>query len=122
MAQLEQRSEEAKLPRFKPATDIIETEGGFVIYLDMPGVAKDDLVIDLNEDEIKISGKTSYPTPAEEKLGHVEFGNGEYSRAFTLSQIVDKDKIRATLKNGVLELTLPKAEKAVPRKIEIRSE
>jgi HSP20 family protein len=122
MTQTERKPDEVKMPRFKPATDIIETDNGFVIYLDMPGVAKEDLVIDLNEDEIKVSAKTSYPSPAEEKLGHVEFGNGEYSRGFTLSQIVDKEKIRATLKNGVLELTLPKAEKAVPRKIEIRSE
>ncbi|GFK93587.1 Spore protein SP21 [Fundidesulfovibrio magnetotacticus] len=116
-----QRNEERGLPRVKPATDIVETEDGFYIYMDMPGVSKEALVIDLNEDEIKVSGRTAYPaSEAEEKLIHVEFGNGEYYRGFTLSHIVDKHRINAVLKNGVLELHLPKAEKAQPRKIEIQ--
>ena len=115
------KTEEKGLPRVKPATDIVETEDGFYIYMDMPGVSKEELVIDLNEDEIKVSGKTSYATPADgEKLLHVEFGNGEYYRGFTLSHIVDKARIKAAMKNGVLELHLPKADKAMPRKIEIQ--
>jgi len=114
------KAEEKNLPRVKPATDIVETEEGFYIYMDMPGVAKEDLIIDLNEDEIKVTGKTNYPSPDGEKLIHVEFGNGEFHRGFTLSQVVDKAKIKGSLKNGVLELHLPKAEKAQPRKIEIQ--
>lgn len=114
------KTEEKSLPRVKPATDIVETEEGYFIYMDMPGVSKEALIIDLNEDEIKVSGRTSYPAPDGEKLVHVEFGNGEYYRGFTVSQIVDKARIKASLKNGVLELHLPKAEKAQPRKIEIQ--
>ncbi|NMC49910.1 MAG: Hsp20/alpha crystallin family protein [Desulfovibrio sp.] len=114
------KSEKA-LPRVKPATDIIETEEGFLLLLDMPGVGKEHLIIDLNEDEIKISGKAEWEAPEKRKLGHVEFGSGEYFRSFTLSHIVDKDRIKATLKNGVLEVVLPKAEKAQPRKIEIQA-
>ncbi len=114
------KSEKA-LPRVKPATDIIETEEGFLLLLDMPGVDKEHLIIDLNEDEIKISGKAEWEAPEKRKLGHVEFGSGEYFRSFTLSHIVDKDRIKATLKNGVLEVVLPRAEKAQPRKIEIQA-
>lgn len=114
------KSEKA-LPRVKPATDIIETDEGFLLLLDMPGVDKEHLIIDLNEDEIKISGKAEWEAPEKRKLGHVEFGSGEYFRSFTLSHIVDKDRIKATLKNGVLEVVLPKAEKAQPRKIEIQA-
>jgi HSP20 family molecular chaperone IbpA len=114
------KTEEKGLPRVKPATDIVETEDGFYIYMDMPGVSKEALIIDLHEDEIKVLGKTDYPAPDGEKLMHVEFGNGEYYRGFTLSHIVDKARIKATVKNGVLELHLPKAEKAQPRKIEIK--
>jgi HSP20 family protein len=116
----ETRTEEKGLPRAKPATDIVETADGFYIYMDIPGVSKESLIIDLNEDEIKVSGRTSYPTPDGEKLIHVEFGNGEYYRGFTLSHIVDKARIKANVKNGVLELHLPKAEKAQPRKIDIQ--
>ncbi|MGD9608502.1 MAG: Hsp20/alpha crystallin family protein [Desulfovibrionaceae bacterium] len=115
------RMEERRLPRVKPATDIIEKEDGFYIYVDLPGVAKKDLVIDLNEDEIKVSGKAEYDAPEGRKLAHVEFGGGEYFRSFTISHIVDKERIRATLKDGVLELFLPRLEKVQPRKIEIQA-
>lgn len=114
-------TEERRLPRVKPATDIIEREDGFYIYVDMPGVGKDTLVIDLNEDELKVSGRAEPAMPEGRKLGHVEFGGGEYFRSFTVSHIVDKERIRATLKDGVLELYLPRHEKAQPRKIEIQA-
>ncbi|KAF5034275.1 Spore protein SP21 [anaerobic digester metagenome] len=115
------KTEERRLPRVKPATDIIEKEDGFYIFVDMPGVSKEALVIDLNEDELKVSGKAEYPLPEGRKLGHVEFGGGEYFRSFTISHIVDKDRIKATLKDGVLELYLPRHEKVQPRKIEIQA-
>ena len=114
------KTEERSVPRVKPATDIVETEDGFFIYMDMPGVSKENLVIDLNEDEIRVTGRSVSPAAEGEKLVHVEFGNGEYQRSFTVSHIVDKARIKAAMKNGVLELHLPKAEKAVPRKIEIQ--
>ena len=121
MTESEMKTEERRLPRVKPATDIIEKEDGFYIYVDMPGVAKSDLVIDLNEDELKVSGKAEYVLPEGQKLGHVEFGGGESFRSFTVSHIVDKERIKATLKDGVLELHLPRQEKAQPRKIEIQA-
>ncbi len=111
---------EAKgLPRLKPATDILETAEGFFIFVDMPGVSKEDLVIDLSNDELRIGGKSTYQGVTNENRIHVEFGNVEYTRAFTLSHIVDREKIKAILKNGVLKLHLPKAEKALPRKIQV---
>lgn len=115
------KTEERRLPRVKPATDIIEKEDGFYIYVDMPGVSKEALVIDLNEDELKVSGKADYQVAEGRKLGHVEFGGGEYFRSFTVSHIVDKERIKATLKDGVLELYLPRHEKVQPRKIEIQA-
>jgi HSP20 family molecular chaperone IbpA len=115
------KAEERRLPRVKPATDIIEREDGFYIFVDMPGVTKEGLVIDLNEDELKVSGKADYAMPEGRKLGHVEFGAGEYFRSFTVSHIVDKERIKATLKDGVLEIYLPRHEKAQPRKIEIQA-
>lgn len=116
------QSETKGLPRMKPATDILETAEGFSIYVDMPGVRKEDLVIDLTENELRIGGNSAYLGATNENRIHVEFGNVDYTRAFTLSHIVDREKIKATLKNGVLELLLPKAEKALPRKIQVESE
>jgi HSP20 family protein len=116
------QTETKGLPRMKPATDILENAEGFAIYVDMPGVRKEDLLIDLTEDELRIGGKSAYQGATNENRVHVEFGNVEYTRAFTLSHIVDRERIKATLKNGVLELLLPKAEKALPRKIQVQSE
>jgi len=121
MNESEIKAEERRLPRVKPATDIIEKDDGFYIYMDMPGVSKETLVIDLNEDELKVAGKAEYALPEGQKLGHVEFGGGEYFRSFTVSHSVDKERIQATLKDGVLELHLPRQEKTQPRKIEIQA-
>ena len=110
------------MPRFRPATDIIERTDGFHIYLDMPGVEKEALVIDLNDNELAVSGKTATAVDAcckDERQVHMEFRGGEYSRTFTLSDTVDRDQISAQLTNGVLELHLPKSEKMLPKRIEI---
>lgn len=115
------KTEERRLPRVKPATDIIEKEDGFYIFVDMPGVGKKDLIIDLNDEELKVTGKADYELPEGQKLGHVEFGGGEYFRSFTISHIVNKDNIKATLKDGVLEIYLPRHDKVHPRKIEIQA-
>ena len=109
------------LPRFRQPSDILEREEGYYIYMDLPGVAKEDLVIDLKDNEMVVSGKTSYATKPEEKYIEVEFGNCEYRRTFSLSETVDRDKIKANLKNGVLEIHMPRAEKAQPKRIEIQA-
>jgi HSP20 family molecular chaperone IbpA len=117
---------ERELPRFRPATDIVELEDGFHILVDMPGVRKEELVIDLHENELLVSGKTWYaadpstePNKAGRRYGHQEFGGGAYQRTFTLSDTVDREKIAAKLENGVLNLFLPKAERAKPKRIEV---
>ena len=109
------------LPGLRPATDIIEKEDGFYIYLDMPGVSREGLVLDLDEDELRVSGRSQHLRRTGEKLGHVEFGDCEYARSFTLSHQVDRQGIRASLVSGVLEIFLPRAKMAMPRKIEIKA-
>jgi HSP20 family molecular chaperone IbpA len=116
------RKETKTVPRFAPNTDIIEREDGFYIYMDLPGVSKDDLRVDLKENELQVSGRSICPKRENVNNIHLEFGDSEYVRNFTISDIVDRQNIRATLKKGVLELFLPKAEKAKPRKIEIQAE
>lgn len=110
------------LPHFNPDSDILERDDGFHIFIDLPGVAREDLIIDLKENELEISGNVDYPKKEQSKDIHLEFGSGTYVRRFTISDSVDAEKIKATLKNGVMELFLPKAEKAVPKKIQITAE
>ena len=112
---------EKSLPRVRPATDILERADGFYVYMDLPGVPKENLVLDLHENELAVSARTNEFGGQGEKYLEVQFGPGEYRRTIALSDMVDREKIRATLKNGVLELYMPKAEKILPRRIEIRS-
>ncbi len=108
-------------PVFIPVVDIYETEKDIVMLADMPGVKPDKLDIDLRENTLTVMGDISpFEGPDEEDL-LVEYEVGKYFRRFTLPDVIDQEKIDAKLKDGVLTLVLPKAEKAKPRKIAITS-
>ncbi len=103
----------------RPAVDIFETESDLVLMADMPGVEKENLDISLERGLLTILG-----TVKQTGRGGVvfrEFSPVNYYRQFTLPNEVEVDKIAAEFKNGVLNLTIPKAEAAKPRRIEIRS-
>ena len=121
MSEKEIRSNEKSLPRVRPATDILERADGFYVYMDLPGVPKENLVLDLRENELGVSARTDAFGDQGERFLEVQFGPGEYRRTIALSDMVDREKIKANLKNGVLELFMPKAEKVLPRRIEIHS-
>ena len=106
-------------PVFTPEVDILETDRELILLADMPGVAADDVKIDLRENLLTLSGDVKPWEEAGENDVLVEFDIGKYHRQFSLSEIVDQSKIEAKLEDGVLRLTLPKAEKAVPRKIAV---
>lgn len=117
----EPQTEEKTLPRVRPATDILEREDGYHVFMDMPGVSKENLGIDLSESELTVTGRTASLGGEAEKYVEVQFGACEYRRTITVSDMVDRERIKANLRDGVLELHLPKAEKLLPRRIEIRS-
>lgn len=104
---------------FIPAVDIFETETALTLLADMPGVKSEDVVIDLRDDVLTITGDVRPFEGEDEKDVLVEFEVGRFHRQFSLSEAIDQSAIEAKLADGVLRLTLPKAEKAVPRKIEV---
>ncbi len=104
-----------------PTTDILEREDGFHIFMDLPGVAPEDLAIDLEQNELTVCAKSSYDA-SESPAMRNEFGLTSYKRVFTLSDMVDRENIKAIIKDGVLDLFLPKAESMKPRRIEIKAE
>jgi len=108
------------LPRVNPATDILEREDGFHVFMDIPGVRREDLKIDINENELLVTGRALQGASDKESFLEVQFGPGEYVRAISLSELVDRDRIKAVLKDGVLSVHLPKLEKASPRRIPIQ--
>lgn len=115
-------SNEAKtLPRVSPATDILEREDGFYVYMDLPGVRREDLTIDINENELTVTGRALQGASDKESFLEVQFGPGEYVRAVSLSDRVDRDRIKANLKDGVLTVHLPRLEKLAPRRIPVQT-
>lgn len=106
---------------FTPAVDIFETETQITLLADMPGVTADHLNIDLRDDTLTLTGDIApFEGPDENDL-LIEYEVGKYFRQFTLSEVIDQEKIEANLNDGVLRLTLPKVEKAKPRKITINA-
>ena len=108
-------------PVYQPAVDIFETERDITLLADMPGVATNAVSIDLSEDILTIGGDVAPWDGANETEVMIEFGIGKYYRQFALSEAIDQAKIEARLENGVLRLVMPKAEKAVPRRITVQA-
>jgi HSP20 family molecular chaperone IbpA len=108
-------------PVFTPNVDIFETEREITLLSDMPGVKADDLNVDLRDDTLTLTGdvNTSVATPGEPM--YTEYETGRYYRQFSLSEVIDQGRIDATLKDGVLRLTLPKVAKATPRQITVQA-
>lgn len=117
----EEKESTKELRRIVPPVDIYETSSDVTLVADVPGLTKDKLHIDIEEDELTIKGALEEPESAGKKLIN-ECIYGEYYRAFTLGDIIDRGKIAAKLDNGVLILTLPKVEKVKPRKIAIETQ
>ncbi len=105
-------------PYFSPAVDIYGTDTELVLMADMPGVQNDEVEIDLRDGILSILGKVSTETGQGERL-LAEYRTGNYFRTFRLTDDIDTGKITASLSDGVLKLVMPKAAKAVPRKIPI---
>ena len=108
-------------PAFVPAVDIFESETEITLLADMPGVSSENVSIDLHENQLTVSGEVEPFISEKEEYLLQEFETGTFHRQFTLSDRIDQSAITATVKDGVLRLVLPKAEKAKPRKIEVKA-
>ena len=105
---------------FTPNVDIFETDTTITLLADMPGVKSEDLSIDLRDNILSFSGEISpWENPDEEDI-LIEYEIGKYFRQFNLSEVIAQENIDAQLNDGVLRLTLPKVEKAIPRKITVK--
>jgi HSP20 family protein len=105
-----------------PKVDIIERKEDIVLIADMPGVDEKSVDITLEKNMLTIYGKVEPVIPEKHKLAISEYGIGDYQRVFTISDEVDREKIQATVKNGILKLVLPKAEAIKTKKISVRAE
>lgn len=106
---------------FTPAVDIFETDTAITVLADMPGVRPEGLTVDLRDNVLTLDGRVETKAFEGEQMLLREYETGSFHREFRLSNIIDQAKIDATLTDGVLRLTLPKAEAVRPRRIEVKS-
>lgn len=106
---------------YTPALDIYETLEGLVLEADLPGVQPNHLEIRVQDNVLHLYGKVTWPVSVNARLLHEEVREEDFYRSFILSDEVETEQITADFSEGVLKLTLPKAPKAKPRKIEVRT-
>jgi HSP20 family protein len=105
---------------WNPAVDIFETKDSVVLKAELPGVEKKDFCIEVKDNLLTLRGERKFEKEtSEENYYRMERAYGSFSRSFTLPTTVDKDKVKAKFKDGVLEVTIPKTEAAKPKQISI---
>ena len=103
-----------------PPVDVIEDSAGITLRADLPGVPKDKLKLQVEGDTLTIEGEVSFAMPEGMEASYAEVNVPRFRRVFTLSKELDAGKVGAEFSNGVLKLSIPKAEHAQPRKVEVK--
>lgn len=114
-----ERTRESRL--FVPRVDIYETNEDIHLIADIPGADQDSIDITLEKNILTIEAHVVIEKPTDFSLTYAEYGIGDFKRKFTLSNEIDKEKINAVVKDGVLSLKMPKAGPAKAQKIEVKS-
>jgi HSP20 family protein len=115
------QKEETTIPGryYVPASDIFETDEALTLLLEMPGVGKNNIDIQIEDDLLRVEGKIDFSAYKDIEPVYTEYNVGHYARAFVVSNNIDRDSIAAQVENGVLTLTLPKSKDALPRRIAV---
>ncbi|WP_458700560.1 Hsp20/alpha crystallin family protein [Sulfurospirillum sp. 1307] len=123
MNELEGQGSEVGISSFVPSVNSREAKDAYHIEIDLPGIKKDDISIDIKDNVLTVSGERKVRDEiSEDSYYKVESSYGKFIRSFTLPKNVDVDKIEANSENGVLEIKIPKQEviKDQPKKIKIK--
>lgn len=103
-----------KVSKFRPGADVVETEKSYEIHVAVPGMKKDEITVDLNDGLLSISGERNFEKEVEGRNYHtVETRFGKFLRTFNVPDHVDGSKIKASYKDGILKVELPKDENKV---------
>jgi len=107
--------------RFIPKADIYESEKEIMVLADIPGANEKTIDITLEKNVLSINANVEPVIPSGFEVAYAEYEEGDYQRSFHLSDEIDRDKIEATVSDGVLHLRLPKAEEAMTKKIAVKA-
>ena len=109
-------------PKFLPPADILEKGDSVVMMLDLPGADPASLDVTLDKRTLTITARVPAADPDGYSPQHMEFGSGTYERGFVFSDQMDGERIEATLRDGVLRLTVPKAADSGAKKITVKAQ
>ena len=105
---------------WNPRTDIIETDNDFIINVDLPGVKKQDVTVNYQDNQLSITGERKSEEVKEKKdYLRKERIYGNFHRVYTLPQSIDPNKITANFKDGILTVSVPKTEESKPKQVKI---
>jgi len=108
--------------RYTPNVDVVESEDGYEVSVDLPGIRPEDFTVEMRDGSLWVSGRKEVEKEEKKRTYHwVERFQGEFRRVIPLPHAVDQDRIEANYEHGVLRITVPKAESARPKRIEIKS-
>jgi HSP20 family protein len=114
------QAEASAVTAWSPAVDIFETDHEVVLEVDLPGVTREGVHVEVNEGILHLRGERKLEKEAKEENYHrVERSYGTFQRSFSLPETVDPEKVTAELRNGVLEVRLGKREQAKPKQIQV---
>jgi len=117
-----EKAQEATRPMraFLPTTDIFETDDALTMVLEMPGVDRDNIDVGVENGVLTVEGRINFGKYEGLQPVYGEYNIGPYRRSFRISSRIDREKIRAEMRDGVITLVLPKAEEAKPRRIDVK--
>ena len=107
---------------WRPPVDLFEDENAFTLQLELPGVDRDKIEVEVTHEELVIRGERPYVKPESGNIVHSERVYGQFQRAFRLGVPVQNNAVEASYKDGVLTIRLPKTESVKPRRIEVQSD
>ncbi len=123
LARMRGAEEDVMQTTWSPAVDIYETADSLVIKAEIPGVDKNDISVEVKDNTLYLKGERKFEKGIKEENYHrMERSYGSFSRVFSLPTTVDQNKVKASYKNGVLEITIPKIEEAKPKQITVEVE
>ena len=108
----------APLSRWNPAVDVYQDKEQFTVVLELPGLKKEEIEISLHDDTLTISGERKREESSEQEF-LTERSYGKFQRSFILPTAVDAEKVKASYKDGLLQVVLPKGEEVKPKQIEV---
>lgn len=111
--------ERTRASTYRPAVDILDTADAVLLVADLPGVTENDVEISMEKNVLTIVGRVEPPTREGFKPFAAEYGVGNWERSFTISSEIDRSRVDATVKDGVLRVRLPKSTEAASRKIRV---